>query len=73
MAAVHFPLTCLLLFSLQGCGLPGRSHVALVLPGLLAGRFLAGQLIVAEMGSLGTAGVTVWLYNWPVLGFPFRF
>lgn len=59
MAAFHFPLTCLLLFGLQGCGVPGRSHVPVVLPGLLAGCFLVGQLITAETEGLGTARVTV--------------
>jgi len=73
MAAFHFPLTCLLLFGLQGCGVPGRSHVRMVLPGLLAGFFLAGQLLAAEMEGLGAAGVTMWLYVRAVLGFPFCF
>lgn len=59
MAAFHFPLTRLLLFGLQGCGVPGRSHVPMVLPGLLARSFLTGQLTASEMESLGTAGVTM--------------
>lgn len=70
MVAFNFLLTCLLLFGLQGCGVPGWSHVPMVLSGLFAESFLTEQLIVAEVESLGTAEVTSVAAR---LGFPFGF